>query len=146
MSADATLSWVEHRPETNSILIRRQMRIPHRHDQARMAQDLLQRQDVPAVLDEVAAEECRSAWAACPLGSRVVVLASARRNEVIECMNGLCSLQCFTIRFSSSAQIALFAFCPAERDDPLRALVGFNFSASDHRASVAKQISTTGST
>lgn len=91
--------------ETNSILIRRQMRIPHRHDQARMAQDLLQRQDVPAVLDEVAAEECRSAWAACPLGSRIVVLASARRNEVIECMNGLCSLQCFTIRFSSSAEI-----------------------------------------
>jgi len=44
--------------KANSILqvIRRQIRISHRHGQARMTQDLLQREDVAAVLDEVAGE------------------------------------------------------------------------------------------
>ena len=50
-------------------MIRRQVRIAHGHDQAGMAQDALQGEDVPAVLDEVAREGVAKRMGACPFGS-----------------------------------------------------------------------------
>jgi len=65
-------------------------------------------------------------------------------------MNGPCCFQCFTIRFSSSAEIGTDRtfplFVPLNVMTPFRTLVGFSFSASDHQAPVAKRIIVTSST
>ncbi len=64
-------------------MIRRQVRISHGHGQAGVAQDFLQGEDVSAVLDEVTGEGVSQGVGGLPFGRRIVVLAWARRNEVM---------------------------------------------------------------
>lgn len=109
--------------------------ITHGHGQAGVTQDLLQGEDVAAVLDEVAGEG---------MSQGVGGLARARRNEVIAEFGWPCCFQCLTILASSSAVIGtertLPFLVPLKVITPLRRPVGFSFSASDHRATVTKQI------
>ena len=113
----------------------------HGHGQAGMTQDLLQGQDVAAVLDEVAGEGVSQRVSRLPFGNWIVVLANARRNEVIATLGWPCCFQCWRILASSSAvtgtERTFPLLVPLNVITPLRSPVGLSFSASDHRAPVA---------
>ena len=92
----------------------------------------------------------RSPWLACPRGRSIVVLAKARRNEVMALQHWPCRFQCSIRKACSSGDIGTDRtfplFVPLKVTTPSRKDVGLRFSASDQRAPVAKQIKTTGST
>src|SRR3990167_1976257 len=91
------------------------------------------------------AKVCRRPCAAWPFGSWIVVFASARRNEVMAEFGWPYCFQCWQILASSSAVIGTERtfplLVPLNVITPLRRPVGLSFSASDHRAPVARQIS-----